>query len=262
MPPRLFYGSSTFPGLSWRNGGHSEAQRIVSFVKWPEKHCLFPLKLAKGGFVHTGHGDEIRCCFCHFTRCGWLQGEKPEELHRNSSPDCPVFDNGDHNPFAGPSNVPIPVASIRNHSSIFADPFRSFLETSGFAGAQQTVDDNDDDDVVDLHDQRLLQNIGVVIRNANRRNPRGQLLQSVGVNLRHNDAHHLHPIRAAGVPVLNAADGKAIVPFTASCRVCKEPCYPWYSSRETRHRSFANQFIDHVVPVKRLVRLGFFSAGW
>ena len=226
---------------------------------------MFTLKLAKEGFVHTGEADELQCSFCCFTRRGWKPGEKPEELHRISSPSCPIFDdNADrHHSLSAAPNVPIPVTSFRNRGLALADPARTYLQSVGFTGPQQPSDD--DNDVIDLHDRRLLQNIGVVMRSASRRvRRRRQGLEAVGINLRGDNARAASrsTIRTAGVPVLSTADGVALIPFTAHPRVSRVARYPGYSSPEKRHRSFDNGLLAMPVSARLLVPVGFFCAGW
>ena len=267
MPPKKFQGFDTFPGLSLRNADHCEAKRFASFKQWPEDHHLFPLKLAKEGFLHTGEADELRCSFCRFTRRGWKPGEKPEELHRISCPSCPIFDdNADrHHPLSAPPNVPIPVTSFRNRGLALADPARTYLQSVGFTGPQQPSDDDEDNDVIDLHDQRILQSTRVVMRSARRRGRRrGQGLDAVGIDLRGDNARTASrsTIRAAGVPVLSTADGVALVPFTARPRLSRVARYPGYSSPEKRRRSFDNGLLVMPVSSRLLVPVGFFCAGW
>ncbi|KAK7107422.1 baculoviral IAP repeat-containing protein 3-like [Littorina saxatilis] len=142
---------------------HCEIKRLASFEKWQGDHPVFPIKLAKEGFVYHGQGDEVECHFCHFTKRDWRHGENPKEAHRSACPSCPLYSSSsssssNNNPLQGPSNVPIPEVTVRNAGLQLAE---SAPPRPHDADQRPT---SDEDDSIDLHQQHVQQEMGVNFR--------------------------------------------------------------------------------------------------
>ena len=78
----------------------SEATRLSTFNNWPVTF-IQPADLAHAGFIYTGHGDQVRCVFCHQDVGGWESEDFPITEHRRLFPLCPFVQGLDV------GNVPI-----------------------------------------------------------------------------------------------------------------------------------------------------------
>ena len=63
--------------------------RLASFASWPSTAAVSSLALARSGFKYTGHGDSTICVECQLVVDSWQSGDRPDEVHRQRSLNCP-----------------------------------------------------------------------------------------------------------------------------------------------------------------------------
>ncbi|KAK0052656.1 inhibitor of apoptosis protein [Biomphalaria pfeifferi] len=64
------------------------ANRLSSFVKWPQEHHIHPIQLATAGFYFTGDGDCARCFYCGGGLRNWDEEDDVWEEHARWFPKC------------------------------------------------------------------------------------------------------------------------------------------------------------------------------
>ena len=67
----------------------SQLVRIASFAAWPSTAAVSSLSLARSGFTYTGHGESTVCTECQLVIDSWQRGDRPDQVHRQRSPNCP-----------------------------------------------------------------------------------------------------------------------------------------------------------------------------
>ena len=67
----------------------SQLVRIASFAAWPSTAAVSSLSLARSGFKYTGHGESTVCTECQLVIDSWQRGDRPDQVHRQRSPNCP-----------------------------------------------------------------------------------------------------------------------------------------------------------------------------
>ena len=71
-----------------------ETARLNSFVGWPIKEIVHPVKLAGVGFVYTGKGSLVQCFQCGIKYRNWNKlGQEiaPFDIHHHCNPRCPFL---------------------------------------------------------------------------------------------------------------------------------------------------------------------------
>ena len=66
----------------------SQLVRLASFAPWPSTAAVSSLALARSGFNYTGHGESTVCTECQLVVDSWQQGDRPDQVHRQRSPNC------------------------------------------------------------------------------------------------------------------------------------------------------------------------------
>ena len=66
----------------------SRLVRLASFATWPSTAAVSSLALARSGFKYTGHGESTVCTECQLVVDNWQQGDSPDEVHSERSPNC------------------------------------------------------------------------------------------------------------------------------------------------------------------------------
>jgi len=66
----------------------SQLVRVASFATWPSTAAVSSLVLARAGFKYTGHGESTVCTECQLVIDRWQQGDLPDQVHRQRSPNC------------------------------------------------------------------------------------------------------------------------------------------------------------------------------
>uniref|UniRef100_A0A2C9JBX5 Uncharacterized protein n=1 Tax=Biomphalaria glabrata TaxID=6526 RepID=A0A2C9JBX5_BIOGL len=64
------------------------ANRLSSFVKWPQEHYIHPIQLATAGFYFTGDEDCARCFYCGGGLRNWDVEDDVWEEHARWFPKC------------------------------------------------------------------------------------------------------------------------------------------------------------------------------
>ena len=67
----------------------SQLLRVASFATWPSSAAVSCLELARSGFKYSGHGESTVCTECHLMIDRWQRGDRPDQVHRQRSPNCP-----------------------------------------------------------------------------------------------------------------------------------------------------------------------------
>jgi len=67
----------------------SQLLRVASFATWPFSAAVSCLELARSGFRYSGHGESTVCTECHLMIDSWQRGDRPDQVHRQRSPNCP-----------------------------------------------------------------------------------------------------------------------------------------------------------------------------
>jgi len=67
----------------------SHLTRLASFASWPSTATVSSLALARSGFKYTGHGESTVCVECQLIIVSWQSGDRPDQVHRQRSPNCP-----------------------------------------------------------------------------------------------------------------------------------------------------------------------------
>lgn len=65
---------------------------LKTFKGWPSK-IVTPTALAKSGFYYTNKNDTVKCAFCNMKVNKWAEGDVPEQIHKQLSPQCPFVQN-------------------------------------------------------------------------------------------------------------------------------------------------------------------------
>ncbi|OWF44363.1 inhibitor of apoptosis protein-like isoform X2 [Mizuhopecten yessoensis] len=76
--------------------------RLNSFANSSHSMQVRPIFLARAGFYHSGHADEVTCYSCGLSHRNWRLGDDPYRLHRTLSPNCRHMAGNDD------TNIPIP----------------------------------------------------------------------------------------------------------------------------------------------------------
>ena len=63
--------------------------RLASFASWPSTATVSSLTLARSDFRYTGHGESTICVECQLVVDSWQSGDRPDEVHRQRSLNCP-----------------------------------------------------------------------------------------------------------------------------------------------------------------------------
>jgi len=66
----------------------SQLLRLASFATWPSSAAVSCLELARSGFKYSGHGESTFCTDCHLVIDRWQRGDRPDQVHRQQSPNC------------------------------------------------------------------------------------------------------------------------------------------------------------------------------
>ena len=67
----------------------SHLARVASFASWPSSAAVSSLALARSGFKYTSHGESTVCVECQLVVESWQSGDRPDQVHRQRSPNCP-----------------------------------------------------------------------------------------------------------------------------------------------------------------------------
>jgi len=83
----------------------SQLVRLASFSTWPSTAAVSSLALARSGFKYTGHGESTVCTVCQLVVDNWQQGDRPDEVHSERSPNC-AFVQEQMQPLISDSSIP------------------------------------------------------------------------------------------------------------------------------------------------------------
>ncbi|XP_059160174.1 E3 ubiquitin-protein ligase XIAP-like isoform X2 [Physella acuta] len=90
---------------------NNERQRLITYVKYPERGQKSVVLLANHGFVYTGEGndndDRVTCYSCCSTKQDWLLLDDVAEIHGQMSPGCSMVThiNSDNIPMSTDANL-------------------------------------------------------------------------------------------------------------------------------------------------------------
>ena len=82
---RLVEGPQFMPGEELK----FEMLRLKTFEHWNDYNKAHPIKLAKAGFVYTGHGSHVHCFVCRCNKQDWNKDMDPMTEHTKLNPHCP-----------------------------------------------------------------------------------------------------------------------------------------------------------------------------
>jgi hypothetical protein len=64
--------------------------RWTTFEKWPKKEIINPFLLAQSGFYYEeSSSDTVSCVYCGVSLRNWVEGDQPDQVHRDANPRCP-----------------------------------------------------------------------------------------------------------------------------------------------------------------------------
>jgi len=66
----------------------SQLARLASFSTWPSNAVMSCFALVKSGFKYTGDGQSTICTECQLVVDRWKRGDRPDQVHRERSPNC------------------------------------------------------------------------------------------------------------------------------------------------------------------------------
>ena len=66
-----------------------EGNRLISFLTWPPNANAYAFQLARSGFYHSGHLDEVICFACEGRIRDWQKKDDPMQKHSQQFPSCP-----------------------------------------------------------------------------------------------------------------------------------------------------------------------------
>ncbi|XP_062596232.1 E3 ubiquitin-protein ligase XIAP-like isoform X2 [Saccostrea cucullata] len=78
------------------NYSHSlnlELVRLGSFHNFPSSSSVSTVKLARHGFYYSRREDTVICFACGFRKHDWKEDDDVETIHREASPNCPIFNS-------------------------------------------------------------------------------------------------------------------------------------------------------------------------
>ena len=91
-----------------------ELLRICTFRNYPSENKPFKIQLASAGFYYASERDEVVCYTCGLRKSGWVESDKPFEIHIQIKRSCEFLIKNDH------VNVPIPDLPPENQSKFSA----------------------------------------------------------------------------------------------------------------------------------------------
>jgi len=98
----------------------SQLVRLASFATWPSTAAVSSLALARSGFKYTGHGESTLCTECQLVVDSWQQGDRPDQVHRQRSPNC-TFVHEHLQANGSSTTMPAAVSATVEHSSVNND---------------------------------------------------------------------------------------------------------------------------------------------
>ncbi|KAK7493126.1 hypothetical protein BaRGS_00015647 [Batillaria attramentaria] len=108
---RFLPDTTNNPALDLAHVGY----RLATLSALPPSVPVSRVQLADAGFYYRGQGDEMICYSCHTRYSGWTSQDKPMEVHRRISPDCPHVVERDR-PLSAPtgtSSVPAAPSGVQ-----------------------------------------------------------------------------------------------------------------------------------------------------
>ncbi|XP_062574345.1 baculoviral IAP repeat-containing protein 3-like [Saccostrea cucullata] len=70
-----------------------ELVRLGSFHNFPSSSSVSTLKLARQGFYYSREENTVICFACGFRKHDWKKGDVVDTIHREGSPNCPIFNS-------------------------------------------------------------------------------------------------------------------------------------------------------------------------
>jgi len=93
----------------------SHLMRVASFATCPSIAAVSSLVLARAGFKYTGHGESTVCTECQLVVDRWQQGDLPDQVHRQRSPNCAFVREHLH---ASDSNISSPIRPTASGAAV------------------------------------------------------------------------------------------------------------------------------------------------